>query len=67
MNYLRNMLAKRIVSIAKQGERNAHALARDALDCDAGEREIIRKMAVVDGKVNEIAQPMRRDFHVRSF
>jgi hypothetical protein len=28
---VRDMLAKRIVNIAKQGERNSHALARDAL------------------------------------
>ena len=33
------------------------ALARDALDGNAGKREFLRKTTVIDPKVNEVAQP----------
>ena len=33
------------------------AFARDAFDGDAGQCEFVRKTAVIDGKVNEVAQP----------
>ena len=40
------------------------AFAGDAFDGYAREREFVRKPSVVDGKVNEVAQPMGRNFHV---
>ncbi len=43
------------------------ALAGNAFDGDAREREFVRKTGVVDRQVNEVAQPMRRNFHVQTF
>ncbi len=42
-------------------------LAADRLDRDPSQRQIIRKLMVVDVEVNKIAQPLSRNFHVRSF
>jgi hypothetical protein len=46
-------------------EHGAVAFAGNALDGDARESKFVRKSSVVDRKVNEVAQPMGRDFHVR--
>ena len=39
------------------------AFAGDAFDCDAREREFIRKTAVVEFEVDEVAEPVGRKFH----
>ena len=38
-------------------------VAGDAFDRDAREREFVRKTTVVDRKVNEVAEPLGRNFH----
>ena len=43
------------------------AFARDALNGNARKSKFVRKTQVVDRKVNEVAQPMVRDFHESSF
>ena len=45
-------------------EDGAVAFAGDAFDRDAGKRKFVRKTTVVDREVNEVAQPMGRNFHV---
>src|ERR1017187_5614522 len=39
------------------------ALARDPLDRDPRKAKFVRKSGVVDREVNEVEQPMGRDFH----
>src|SRR5208337_4754237 len=46
-------------------EDSVVAFAGDALDGNARKSKFVRKTSVVDRKVNEVTQPMRRDFHVR--
>ena len=41
------------------------AFAGNAFDGNARESEFVRKRRVIDGKVNKVAQPVRRNFHVR--
>jgi hypothetical protein len=45
----------------------AVAFAGNTFNGNARKREFVRKTEVVDREVNELAKPMRRDFHVRSF
>ncbi len=37
--------------------------AADRLDCNPGQGQIIGELVVIDVEVNEIAQPLRRNFH----
>ena len=48
-------------------EDSVFACAGNTFNSDARECEFVCKTKIVDRKVNEVAQPMRRDFHVRSF
>jgi hypothetical protein len=43
------------------------ALASDALDRNTGEGKFIRKARVIDPKIDEVAEPIGRNFHFKLF
>ena len=44
-------------------ENRAVAFAADGLDRNTGQREIIRQLVIIHLEVDEITQPVGRDFH----